>query len=72
MQLKSVSLGSSFSKSTIIGTIFAPILLHNIKSFHFEIMPPLYYLIVAGLTILYVILVQIVKKIYIKKVGNWL
>ncbi len=30
-------------------------------------MPPLYYLIVAGLTILYVILVQIVKKIYIKK-----
>ena len=57
---------------TIIGTIFAPILLHNIKSFHFEIMPPLYYLIVAGFTILYVILVQIVKKIYIKKVGNWL
>lgn len=57
---------------TIIGTIFAPILLHNIKSFHFEIMPPLYYLIVAGLTILYAILVQIVKKIYIKKVGNWL
>ena len=57
---------------TIIGTIFAPILLHNIKSFHFEIMPPLYYLIVAGLTILYAILVQIVKKIYIKKVENWL
>jgi magnesium-translocating P family ATPase len=57
---------------TIIGTIFTPILLHNIESFHFEIMPPLYYLIVAGLTILYVILVQIVKKIYIKKVGNWL
>ncbi len=57
---------------TIIGTIFTPILLHNIESFHFEIMPPLYYLIVAGLTILYVILVQIVKKIYIKKVGDWL
>ncbi|MDO4378901.1 MAG: magnesium-translocating P-type ATPase [Erysipelotrichia bacterium] len=57
---------------TIVGTILAPILLHNIKAFHFEIMPPLYYLIVVGLTILYIILVQIVKKIYIKKVGDWL
>ena len=28
--------------------------------------------IVIGLTILYVILVQIVKKRYIKKVGSWL
>ena len=60
------------SMFTIIGTIFAPILLHNISSFHFKIMPPLYYIIVIGLTFLYIILVQIVKKIYIKKVGAWL
>lgn len=63
---------TSLTMITIIGTILAPILLHNINSFHFEIMPPLYYMIVIGLTILYVILVQIVKKRYIKKVGSWL
>lgn len=63
---------TSLTAVTIIGTILAPILLHNIKAFHFEILPPLYYLIVVGLTALYVVLVQIVKKIYIKKVGDWL
>ena len=57
---------------TMVGTILAPILLHNISSFNFEILPPIYYLIVIGLSILYVILVQMVKKIYIKKVGEWL
>ena len=31
---------------TIIGTIITPILFHNISSFHFEILPPFYYLIV--------------------------
>ena len=57
---------------TIVGTIFAPILLHNVKSFHFEILPPMYYGIVAVLTIIYIIIVQFAKKIYIKKVGEWL
>ena len=57
---------------TIIGTILAPILLHNVSAFHFEILPLKYYGIIAGLTALYVILVQIVKRIYIKKVGEWL
>ena len=57
---------------TIVGTIFAPILLHNVKSFHFEILPPMYYEIVAVLTIIYIIIVQFAKKIYIKKVGEWL
>lgn len=57
---------------TMIGTVLAPILLHNISAFNFEILPPIYYLIVIALSILYVILVQIVKKIYIKKVGEWL
>lgn len=57
---------------TMVGTILAPIILHGISSFHFEIMPPLYYLIVIVLSILYVILVQIVKKIYMKKIGEWL
>ena len=57
---------------TIVGTILAPILLHNVSAFHFEILPLKYYGIIAGLTALYVVLVQIVKKIYIKKVGEWL
>ena len=57
---------------TSIGTILAPILLHNISSFHFEILPFSYYLIVLTLTALYVVLVQFVKKIYIKRVGEWL
>ena len=57
---------------TIVGTILAPILLHNVSAFHFEILPLKYYGIITGLTALYVGLVQIVKKIYIKKVGEWL
>ena len=57
---------------TIVGTILAPILLHNVSAFHFEILPLKYYGIIAGLTALYVVLVQVVKKIYIKKVGEWL
>ena len=57
---------------TIVGTILAPILLHNVSAFHFEILPLKYYGIIAGLTALYVVLVQAVKKIYIKKVGEWL
>ena len=61
-----------FTIVTIVGTILAPILLHNVSAFHFEILPLKYYGIIAGLTALYVVLVQIVKKIYIKKVGEWL
>ncbi len=57
---------------TIVGTILAPTLLHNVSAFHFEILPLKYYGIIAGLTALYVVLVQAVKKIYIKKVGEWL
>lgn len=57
---------------TIIGTILGPIVLHNVTAFHFEILPLKYYGIIAGLTVLYVVLVQIVKKIYIKKIGEWL
>ena len=57
---------------TIVGTILAPILLHNVSTFHFEILPLKYYGIIVGLTALYIVLVQAVKKIYIKKVGEWL
>ena len=57
---------------TIIGTIVTPIILHNVTAFNFEILPPLYYLIVLVLVMAYAILVQVVKKWYIKKYGDWL
>lgn len=57
---------------TIVGTIITPILLHNVKSFNFVILPLKYYLFVILLLVIYTILVQKVKKIYIKKNGEWL
>ena len=57
---------------TIIGTILTPILLHNISSFHFEILPLKYYGFVILLLAIYSVLVEIIKKIYIKKNGEWL
>ena len=57
---------------TILGTVLAPILLHNITSFHFEILPINYYFVVLLLALLYGILIQMVKKIYIKKYHDWL
>lgn len=57
---------------TIIGTILTPILLHNIPSFHFEILPLSYYGFVIILLLIYSVLVEIIKKKYIKKYGEWL
>ena len=57
---------------TIAGTIITPILLHSVKSFNFVILPIKYYLFVVVLLIIYTVLVQKVKKIYIKKYGEWL
>ena len=57
---------------TIIGTIVTPILLHSVASFNFVILPLKYYLFVILLIAIYTILVQIVKKFYIKKYGEWL
>lgn len=72
IQSKAHPILTTLTLITILGTILTPILLHSIPTFHFEILPPLYYLIIFGLTILYIVLVQLVKKIYIKKVGEWL
>lgn len=57
---------------TIAGTVIAPILLHGIKTFDFVILPASFYVFVIALTIFYSILVEIIKKIYIKKYGEWL
>ena len=56
----------------IAGTIVTPILLHNVGTFNFEILPVSYYLFVVLLLIIYTILVQSIKKVYIRKNGEWL
>lgn len=57
---------------TIVGTIITPILLHNLKSFHFEILPLKYYGFVLILLVVYSIIVEYIKKKYIKRYGEWL
>ena len=70
---------SSASKQLTILTIFSmaltivtPILLCKVKSFNFVILPIQYYIYVVLLVILYAIMVNIIKKIYIKKNHEWL
>lgn len=53
-------------------TIVTPILFHNILSFHFKILSIKFYLYLLSLVILYVLIVSIVKRIYIKKNHEWL
>ena len=57
---------------TIAGTIVTPILLHNVGTFNFEILPGKYYAFVVLLLVIYTVLVQSIKKIYIKRNGEWL
>lgn len=57
---------------TIICTISIPIILSGIEGFQFVILPLNYYLYVILLVILYALIVQIVKRIYIKKNNSWL
>ena len=60
------------SLATIVCTILVPILLAGVSGFHFVLLPLNYYIYVALLAILYAIIVQIVKKIYLKKNNSWL
>ena len=57
---------------TIAGTIVTPILLHNVGTVNFEILPGKYYAFVVLLLIIYTVLVQSIKKVYIRKNGEWL
>ncbi len=57
---------------SMILTIVTPIILSNIKSFGFVILPFKYYLFVILLLIIYVLIVTIVKHFYIKKYKEWL
>ena len=57
---------------SLVLTIITPILLTKIDTFHFVILPFEFYLFLILLVILYFIIVSIIKKIYIKKYGEWL
>ena len=57
---------------SLILTIFTPIVLHKISSFHFEILPLVFYFYLLLLVLFYFLMVSIIKKIYIKKYHEWL
>lgn len=57
---------------TIVGTILTPIVLSNIKSFNFVILPINYYLVILLVTAFYTVLVMAIKKLYIKKYKEWM
>lgn len=53
-------------------TIITPLILCRIKSFDFVILPLSFYICLVALVLLYFLLVLLVKKLYIKKYGEWL
>ena len=57
---------------TIISTIIVPIILSFTKGFNFVILPGIYYLYLIGFVVLYGVIAQVVKNIYIKIYGEWL
>lgn len=57
---------------SLLLTIIVPIILSPIKSFNFVILPFYFYFILFALVNLYFLLVLLVKKVYIKKYGEWL
>ncbi len=56
----------------IIASMILPILLAPIKSFHFTYLPLNFYVFVIFLSLLYIVVEEIVKKMYIKKYKRWL
>ncbi|MBQ3308075.1 MAG: magnesium-translocating P-type ATPase [Bacilli bacterium] len=58
--------------ATVVATILVPILLSQVPGFNFVILPAKYYFYLIGLVLLYGIIAQTVKKIYIKKYNEWL
>ena len=57
---------------SMILTILMPIVLSKIETFDFVILPVSFYICLIALVLLYFLLVLLVKKIYIKKYGEWL
>lgn len=60
------------SLTTIAFTIIVPIILSSFTGFNFVILPLNYYAVVLLLVLMYALIVQVVKRIYIKKYNSWL
>ena len=69
MASKKLNLLTLFS---LVLTIICPIVLNKITTFHFVVLPKGFYLYLVLLILLYFVIVSLVKKIYIKKYGEWL
>ena len=57
---------------SMILTIVTPIVLSRIKTFNFVVLPISFYICLIALVLLYFLLVLLVKKLYIRKYGEWL
>ncbi len=57
---------------TAVATIVTPMILSNVEGFNFVMLPVNYYFCLVGLVLLYGLIAQVVKKIYIKKYDEWL
>ncbi len=57
---------------TIVAVLVVPVLLSFVGGFNFILLPSSYYFYMIGLVVLYGIIAQIVKKLYMKKYGEWL
>lgn len=56
----------------VVAAIAVPHWFSSVRSFHFVHLPGKYYLFVIAILILYMITIQIVKKFYIRRHGEWL
>jgi len=56
----------------ILAALVLPYLLHSIASFHFAIMPAPYYGFLVLILALYALAIEGVKRLYIRKNGDWL
>jgi Mg2+-importing ATPase len=57
---------------SIVLAVIIPMALNSVKGFNFAILPANYYIYLIIILFMYAVLVEIVKRIYIKKYGNWL
>ena len=56
----------------ILAALFLPFALHSISSFRFVVMPRTYYGFLLLILLLYAVVIEAVKRIYIRKNGEWL
>lgn len=56
----------------ILAALAIPIALHTITGFHFTIMPGVYYGWLVLILACYAVAIEAVKRVYIKKTGEWL